>query len=104
MATVKIRNPKHVYRLMVDPEKVVVRDNLQGWILDLLVKAGGRMTREDMVKKFSRMLARRRPELSIRHTSVLSAHQRVLRDMGVLQIIGTDGKPIPTRKRISLVK
>lgn len=103
-ATQQIRNPKHVYRLMMDPDRVVVRDNIQGWILDLLVKSGGRMSREDMVKKFSKLLDKRRPDLSIRHTSVLSAHQRVLRDMGIVQIVGTDGKPIPTRKRISLVK
>lgn len=103
MAT-KTRNSKYVYRLMVDPERVVIRDNISGWILDILVKAGGQVPREDMVRKFSQLLKRRRPDGSVRPSSVLSAHQRILKDAKIIQITDQSGKPVPTRKRVSLVK
>jgi hypothetical protein len=102
--TEKIRNPSHVYQLKVDPERIVERDTLQGWILDILVDAGGRMLREDMVKKFTQRLRRKRPDLALRPTSVLSTHQRVLKDQKLISILDERGREIPTRKRVSAVR
>ena len=99
-----IRNSKSTYRLVIDPDRIAVPDTVQGWILDILVKAGGTVSREEMVRKFSAVMRRRRPDVTVRATSVLSAHQRVLRDMKLIQITDEFGKSIPTRKRVSLVK
>lgn len=99
-----LRNSKNTYRLLVDPERITTPDTVQGWILDILVKAGGTLPRDEMVRRFTNVLKRRRPKVTVRATSVLSAHQRILKDMKMIQITGDDGRPIQTRKRVSLVK
>jgi hypothetical protein len=88
-----------VYRLLVDPERIEQRDNVRGWILDILVKSGGRVTRAEMVKKFTATVRRKRPELTMRPTSLLSTHQRSLRDEGLIQILEENGSAITTRRR-----
>lgn len=100
----KIRKRAAVYRLLVDPERVVPGDNIHGWILDILIAAGGRMSREDMVRKFTTMLRRKRPQIAVRPSSVLSKHQRYLQDQNVLQIVDAAGKPVAPRKRVSLLR
>jgi len=94
-----IRAPKRVYRLLFDPERIEYRDNVRGWILDILVRNGGRVSRADMVRKFTATLRRKRPNLTMRPTSLLSTHQRSLRDEGFIQIIEEDGSTIATRRR-----
>jgi hypothetical protein len=99
----RIRNSKCTYRLIVDPERIELTDSIASWILDILIKAGGTVSRPEMVDKFTKVLKRRRPDLAVRPTSVLSTQQRILKDRGIIQITDSKGRPIPTRLR-TLVK
>jgi hypothetical protein len=100
----KIRNSRQVYRLLADPDKVTTGDTLKGWVLEFLVAAGGRMYREEMVMHFSKRLARRRPEVACRPTTLLSYQVRVLRDEKVLQVVNPDGTVVKTQCRAPTVR
>jgi len=102
--TARIKSPRRVYKLMVDPDRLELGDNINGWILKIVVDAGGTISRKDLLERFAKVFVRKRPDVDMRPSSVLSIHQRQLRDKRVLQIIDENGKPIPTLPRTRLVK
>lgn len=99
-----IRNTKYQYRLLVDPDRLTLGNNIQGWLLNILVKAGGTMDRVELVRQFSAVLKRQRPKNKLRPSTLLSHHQRVLRDQGIIQIQNANGVVITTTPRSKLLQ
>ena len=98
-----LRNADYVYHLAVDPDRLKPGNSIQSWVLDILVKNGGTMPRRQLVDALAKVLARRRKNLNMPASSVLSHHQRVLRDQGLIRITNAQGRTITTKPRKTLV-
>ena len=91
---------KYSYNLVVDPDRLdTKKDIIRNYILRILVKNGGHVSRENMVRAFTRELNKRRPHLKQPATTVLSYHQRLLRDARIIKLVDDKGKIVRTKAR-----
>jgi len=99
------RKKQHTYQLLVDPDRLNIGNTLRDMVLKILIRNGGKMTREKLLLEFEKSLKRSKSyDSQVPPSSLLSRQQRILQDAGVLRILDANGTEVTPRTHTSLLK
>ena len=97
MATKKDRV---VYKLKDGDKAATLKDgSLIKMVSDIIVEAGGEITRADLMPKLEATLKVQKPDMKSPAAVVLSFQQRHLRDEDIITMVDGEGNEVTTQKR-----
>ena len=104
MAEVKRRKKDHTYKLIVDPDRLILGDTLRDAVLKILIKSGGVVERSKLLVEFEKVIKKRKKKLKVTSSSLLSRQQRMLQDAGILKIFDSNGDEVLPSTRTALLR
>jgi len=100
----KIRKNTHTYKLVVDPDRLVLGKTLRDAVLKIIIKNGGVIDREKLLKEFTKVVNKRKKDIKVTASSLLSRQQRDLQDAGIIKIYDHNNREVSPVTRTSLLR